>query len=244
MTLHLNSRFLRVLPYGVGIIGGLLCIPGIVVGGMLTYDWIRLKTHSLMYFDYRYAASGLLWLCISLAGMIAAACTLSRRVFYGILPLMAVAIGLVATLSVPEVNPRVEMMTRATSLLGHADRSLALWDEAHGSFPESDVELLNALSERPLSEARIFGFGSERLPYQVKLIANAVGPYMQTPPDQPGVFVYAVRGDFQEYWLTMTTLDEPVGGRVVYHRAGGDYKNGKLWVINRTHRRHQKGFIE
>jgi hypothetical protein len=211
------------------------------------HEWAQLKNQAVVHFDYNYLATGLLWLSCALIGIAAAVYAASRRSLYGLALVIAAASGVLSTISLPDVGPEVQMMTGVTRLLGHADRSLALWDEAHGRFPESDAELLDALKARPLGEGRLFAIGSRGLPYAVRLIADANGPYAATAPSSPGVFVYAVRQDSGEYWLTVTTLDKPVAGRVVFHRVAGDYLNGKLWVMNRTHRQDgqpQKGFIE
>jgi hypothetical protein len=229
------------------VIGGTFCLPGLIAGGGLILDWARLQTPTAMYFSYPYFAAGVAWTGASLVGIGATWYSFTRRRFYGIGALLALVIGSWEMASLPGLNPRVQMLGQVTSLLGHADHSLAAWDETHDRFPTDETELLDALSRRPQSEARLFYVGRRELPYTVKMVANATGPYVGSLPERPGVFVYAVRKDFLEYWITVTTLDRPVGGQVVFHRAAGNYKNGEVWVISRTHRQHgqpQKGFVE
>jgi hypothetical protein len=54
--------------------------------------------------------------------------------------------------------------------------------------------------------------------------------------------VYAVAPDFTEYWLTITTLRNPVGGPVAFHHVASDYERGRAWVMNRTHHKHGNGY--
>lgn len=236
----------RFLIGAVAVLGGLLCIPAFIMGADLVRDWVAIKTSPLMYFQYRYLLSGLLWMGISFVGIGAMLLSFKRQSARMLGALLALVVGSVACITLPDRNPSVAMMSRVTSLLGHADRSLAAWDDSHGRFPSDETELLAALS-RPLSEPGFFCAGSREYPYTVKTITNATGPYMGPVPDRPGVLVYAVRDNLHEYWITISTLDAPVNGRVVFHHVAGDYKNGKLWVMNRTHRQdgqRQRGFID
>ncbi len=242
-----GSKVAQWLMRGAGFGGGLLCLPALATGSAIVLQWIHLKTQFVMYFDYNYFPVGVLWLSCALIGISASVLAVTHRVRYGRAALVAVGIGLISAISVPNGGPRAQMITSMTSLLGHADHSLALWDDAHGRFPGSDAELLDALKQRPLGEKPVFAEGTRGLPYAVRLVPDANGPYAALVPNSPGVFVYAIRRDLHEYWLTVTTLDRPVAGRIVFHRVGGDFQNGKLWVINRTHRQDgqlQRGFVE
>lgn len=235
----------RFLIGAIAVVGGLLCLPAFIMGAELIRDWIAIKTNPLMYFQYHYLRSGLLWMgmsCIGLGAMLLSLRKQSARVLGA---LLAIVVGFVMCITLPDINPSALMVNRVTSLLGHADRSLAAWDDTHGKFPSDEAELLAALNPQ-ISEPGFFYAGSQKYPYAVKTIVNARGPYMGPVPDRPGMLVYAVRADSHEYWITISTLDAPVNGRVVFHHAAGDYKNGELWVINRTHRQDgqpQKGFI-
>ena len=223
----------------------LLCLPPLTASVTLLHGWYRLKTQPVVYFDYPYVLGGLAWCLVTLLAISPLVYSLLKRTRLVSTSLLAIVIGLVATTVLPEFAPEVKMNLRATRLLGHADQSLAHWDDLHGRFPKDDTELREALNGRPLSEAPIFYSNARGLAYTVKLIPNATKAYDAYLPDQPGIFAYAVRDDFQEYWLTMTTLTEPVGGPAVFYRLPGS--NGQLWVMNRTHRndgKPQRGFIE
>lgn len=120
-------------------------------------------------------------------------------------------------------------------ILGHADRSLSDWDEAHGKFPQNQQELHEALASRPLSEPAVFFMRGQTIPYTVCFVPNAAGPALETVPSQPGAIVYAVSSDYKEYWLTVTSLRDPIGGPVALEHAAGLYELEPVWVVNRKH---------
>jgi hypothetical protein len=160
--------------------------------------------------------------------------------------LLALATGLAIAVSLPNLHPPFAIMDlRVKHLIGAADQSLAKWDESHGRFPSSQTELLDALAQHPLSEEAVFLAGSQPMAYEIKFVGDATERYVGATPTRPGVLVYAVRKDFAEYWLTITTLAAPVGGPVVFYHGPGP--RGDMWVMNRTHHeagKSQQSFIQ
>ena len=84
-------------------------------------------------------------------------------------------------------------------LLGHADHSLSDWDETHSRFPSDEQELREALAIRPLREPAVFFVGSHAIPYDTRIVTNAIGPALEPVPPKPGTIVYAVTSDQKEY---------------------------------------------
>ena len=71
---------------------------------------------------------------------------------------------------------------------------------------------------------------------------NAIGPSEEGVPPNPGTVIYAVSSDFKEYWLTMTTLRNPVGGPVALEHIGGQFDWAPIWVMHRKHRNPGEGY--
>ena len=231
----------------VGGLGGLLCLAGSHTGIILLVDWVRIEAGPVTYFRYGYLAFGIAWTALSLTGAALAIYGFRRnRPGYWIAALLASAIGLAIAVSLPNLHPPFAIMDlRVKHLIGTADQSLAKWDESHGRFPSSQTELLDALAQRPLSEEAIFFAGSQPMAYEIRFVGDAAGRYEGAMPTRPGVLVYAVRKDFDEYWLTVTTLAAPVGGPVVFYHGPGP--RGDMWIMNRTHHepgKSQQSFIQ
>jgi hypothetical protein len=120
-------------------------------------------------------------------------------------------------------------------ILGHADQSLSDWDVAHGEFPQNEQELHEALASRPLSEPAVFFMRGQAIPYSVCFVPNATGPDLKTVSGQPGAITYAVSADYKEYWLTITSLRDPIGGPIALEQVGGLHESAPIWVMNRKH---------
>ncbi len=171
------------------VIAVLLNLPAFTMAVTLLHGWFQEKTQSLLYFDYAYLAGGLTSGLVALLGILPLVYSLLRRTGLVLSSLLAIAVGLITMIILPEFDPGVKMNLKATRLLGHADKSLALWDDSHGRFPKDEAELLDALRGRPLSEAPIFYVDKRRLEYGVKFIPNATKPYDASLPDEPGILV-------------------------------------------------------
>jgi hypothetical protein len=143
--------------------------------------------------------------------------------------------------NIPNVGPRLEMLSAVQRLLGHADHSLSDWDDSHGRFPSNENELRAALSFRPLRESPIFFLHGNPISYDVRIRTDATGPLMETVPSNPGTVIYAVTSDSKEYWLTITSLRSPVGGAVALEHVAG-LEVEPIWIMHRKHRNPGEGY--
>ena len=236
------KRAPRWLAIIVAVIGILSNLPAMLFGLSLLWNWIRLHASGSAYFHYSYFHYAVLWFLVSTLGMAAAAITIWKQNTYDIFPALSVIVGLICMVALPNVSPRLDLAGGTTKLIGHADHSLSDWDESHGRFPSDERELRDALAVRPLSEPAIFFRDGKPIPYDVKVLTNAVAPKLELMPPNPGTIVYAVNSDYKEYWLVISTLQTPVGGPVVLHHIAGDFETGQILVLNRRHHNPGEGY--
>jgi hypothetical protein len=221
--------------------GGLFNVPALVLGLSLLWRWIQVHTSDGPYFRWSYLGVGLI--CVVLSGL---GFGLSIRAIWGerfrvAASVSSLLIGLGCAIVLPNVGPQLDMAGANTKVLGHADHSLSDWDEAHGRFPTNEDQLRKALTGRPLREPAIYFQRGKPIPYDVQIETNAAGPLEGKVPANPGTVAYAVSSDYKEYWLTMTTLQNPAGGPVVWsHVAGLDGE--PIWVMHRKHHNPGEGY--
>jgi hypothetical protein len=224
-------------------IGALTNLPATLTGFLFLGNWIHLHTFVGPYFQWGYLATAMACLLFSGLGLAMAARAIWRRSFCVLASVVSLTIGLAGALELPEVGPRLDMANATQRLLGHADHSLSDWDETQSSFPSDEQGLREALASRPLHEPPVFFVRGKAIPYDVRIIANAIGPDLDTVPPNPGTIVYAVSPDYEEYWLTITTLRDPVGGPVVLEHIAGLYEREPIWVMNRKHHKPGEGYM-
>jgi hypothetical protein len=224
----------------VAVLGVLANLRVMIFGFSLLGSWVRLLVTGGSYFDYGYLTNAVLWLLLSTLGIAAAAVIIWKPSSADILPIAGLAVGLLCMIYLPEID--LEMAAQATKLLGHADHSLADWDESHGRFPADDRELREALANRPLREPAIFFQNGNPIPYDVRLVKNAAGPALGVESPDPGTIVYAVSSDFKEYWLVITSLRHSARGPVVLLHIAGDYGPGEIWIMERKHHNPGEGY--
>jgi hypothetical protein len=96
---------------------------------------------------------------------------------------------------------------------------LRVWYEDKHRFPANEVEFREALAKgpaawqyrvRPVPESE-YRQGGKSLPYEIVVETNAIGPRLQDMSQRPGVVYYCVREDLQEFWVTMTALQDDYG---------------------------------
>lgn len=228
-------------------LGALVNIPGLVTGCSLLLDWIRLHTWGGPYFQWHYLLMASIFLLLSGLGLGMAARAIRRERFCVVASIVSFFLGIVFMSTLPDIGPRVEMAGAVQGLLGHADHSLFDWDEAHGRFPSNEAELRSALSSRPLGEPAVFFLDGSPIPYDVRITTGATGPVLETVPSNPGTIIYAVASDSKEYWLTITSLRNPVGGPVMLEHFAGLFEREPIWVKHRKHHNpgeEYKPFIE
>lgn len=229
----------------VAILGIFANLRVMIFGFSRLESWVRLHATGDAYFQYGYLTQGLVWLLVSAVGMTAAGLITWKPSSYDILPIASLTIGLACMIALPEVH--LEFAESASKILGHADHSLADWDESHGQFPSNQRELREALAKRPLHEPPIFFQNGKPIPYDIRIVTNAVAPALEPLPSNPGTLVYAVSSDYMEYWLVITSLRNRVGGPVVPLHVVGEYEPGEIYVMHRRHHNpgdRYKPFIE
>jgi hypothetical protein len=219
----------------VAAVGALANLPALVIGLSFLRDWIQLLTWDGPYFRWHYLLTASICLLISGFGLALAVQAMRRDWLCGFASIASLFLGLACMVALPEVGPRLDMSHAVTKLLGHADHSLSDWDEAHGRFPSDEKELRMALSARPLRESAIFFVHGEPIAYDVQIRADATGPSLETVPPNPGTVIYAVASDYKEYWLTITSLRNSVGGPVRLEHVPGDFEREPVWVLYRKH---------
>jgi len=214
----------------LAVISFVLCLPSLFLSVILLKDFVRIHRGQFYYFNYPYGTRLMLWAAVTalLAGL--AAHTFFRRSYYGVLPALAIIIGLLTIHITPDLVPTVSMLSTNVKQLGHAEKALSDWDETHGRFPANRDELREALA-RVLAEPSHFSFGNTTVVCKYELISEAVAASLKTAITQPCVLIYAVRADYREYWLTETTLEKPTSGGVVVATGIAN----QPFIVHRTH---------
>lgn len=235
-------RALRWTAIFIAAVGALANLPALITGFSLLEDWIRLHTWDGPYFKWHYLSMALAVLLLSGLGLGLAARAMRRERFCVLASVASFFLGIGCMVNLPNVGPRIEMAGAVQRLLGHADHSLSDWDEAHGRFPSNEEELRKALSGRPLRESAIFFVHGNPIPYDVRIRTDATGPSLETVPSDPGTVIYAVTSDHKEYWLTITSLRNPVGGPVTLEHIAGLFDREPIWVMHRKHHNPGEGY--
>jgi len=214
----------------LAVITFVLCLPSLFLSTTLLRDFVRIHLEQSYHFDYPYGAHFLLWAAIAflLAGV--AAYSFIRRSYYGLLSTFAVIVGLLTVHVAPDFVPSVPMLSVTLRQLGHAEKALSDWDEAHGRFPGTQDEMRQALGP-VLAEPSHFLLGTTPVTCKAELVPDAVSASVKATAAQPCVLIYAVRTGCGEYWLTETTLERPTLARVIIATGIAD----QPFVVHRTH---------
>jgi hypothetical protein len=216
--------------------------PSLVIGISFLWNWIQVHASSGAYFRWSYLVAGLICVMLALSGLALAAQAVWGKRFRVVASIASLFLGLACAIELPEVGPQLDMSGANLKVLGHADHSLSDWDEAHGQFPRNAEELRSALAVRPLQEPAIYFRQGMPIPFAVRFMPNSTGPSTEVLPLGPGTIVYAVSSDYKEYWLTMTTLQNPAKGPVTWEHVGGDFRREPIWVMNRKHHNPGEGY--
>ena len=222
--------------------GALFNVPALVLGLSFLWKWIQVQTSDGPYFRWSYFVTGLV--CVVLCGL---GFGLAMRAIWGkrfriAASVVSLFLGLCCGVVLPNVGPQLDMAAANQKILGHADHSLSDWDEAHGKFPTNEDELRKALAVRPGQEPAIYFRRGRPIPYGVQIETNASGPSEGAVPPSPGTVVYAVSSDYKEYWLTMTTLQNPAVGPVAWEHVAGLFYLEPIWVMHRKHHNPGEGY--
>lgn len=217
-------------------------VPGFVRGFSFFWQWIQVQTSDGPYFRWSYFVAGSVCVVLSGFGFGLALQAIWGKRFRIATSVASFFLGLSCGVVLPNVGPQLDMAAANQEILGHADHSLSDWDEAHGTFPSNEYELRTALAVRPLQEPAIYFRRGSPIPYDVQVVTNASGPSQGALPPNPGTVVYAVSSDYKEYWLTMTSLQNPAVGPVVWEHIAGLFNLEPIWVMHRTHHNPGEGY--
>jgi len=241
------NKALRWMAIVIAGLGAFTNLPALVTGFSLLRDSFRLHTSGGPYFNWPYLATASICLMFSGLGLGMAIRAMWQQNFRILASVVSLVVGLGCMVTLPNIGPSLDMAGAIQKLLGHADHSLSDWDETHGRFPSNEEELRKALALRPLQESPIFFLHGNPIPYHVRMVTNAAGPSLETVPSDPGTVIYTVSSNYKEYWLTITTLRDPVGGPVGLEHVAGFFELEPIWLMNRTHHTPGEGhqaFIE
>lgn len=240
------NKALRWTALVIAAVGALTNLPALIIGFSLLRDWLRVHTSDGPYFNFPYLATALICLLFSGLGLNMAIRVISQQRFRILELVISLVVGFACIVALPNIGPRSDMAGAIQRLLGHADHSLSDWDGTHGRFPSNEEELRKALVLRPLHESPIFFLHGKAIPYNVRMVTDSTGPSLETLSSNPGTVIYAVSSDYKEYWLTITTVRNPVGGPVVLEHIAG-LALEPIRIMNRKHRNlgeGYQGFIE
>jgi hypothetical protein len=234
-------KVIRWLAIGLALLSAVLYLPAAVWGFLFLINWARLLALRGPYFRWGYLSAGFVFLLYSGCGLALVVRAIRKRELSLLAAVAALAICVVGAHILVNFNPTADMSIVVDQLLAHAYRCLTDWDDRHGKFPTNEQELREALAAQPLQQREVFFVRDRAIPYDVRIITNASGPELEAVPPNPGTIVYAVSSDCMEYWLTVSTLRDPIGGPVIPERVFGIY-GGRAWVVHRKHNNPGDGF--
>jgi hypothetical protein len=236
------GKLLKWLAFVIGGCGALFNLPALVRGFSFLWEWVRVQTSNGPYFHWPYLVAGSIFVLFSTLGLGLAARAFWGKSFRILASVASLLLGLGCAVELPEVDPKVAMSGATQRILGHADHSLSDWDEEHGTFPSNEGDLRKALAVRPLKEPAIYLQHRNPIPYDIRMLTNATGPSAGAVPSTPGTVVYAVSSNYKDYWLTMTTLSDPVAGAVAWEHVAGLNEREPIWAIHRKHHNPGEGY--
>lgn len=232
----MHGRAALILRRCLAVVSFVLCLPSLLLSATLLKDFLRIHRTEFYHFDYAYGTQFALWAAIAalLAGL--AVYTFARRSYYGVLPAIAIMVGLVTVHLAPDMDPRVSMLSTTLIRLGHAEKALSDWDETHGRFPGDEDELREALT-RVLEEPSHFSVGKTPVVCKFELLSNAVSASVRATVTQPCADLCS-QGGLRGILADRNHAREPTSGRVIVATGIGD----EPFVVHRTHLKPGEGY--
>jgi hypothetical protein len=219
---------------------GLLSLPALIFGSYLFSCWVRIHTADVFYVAYPYLPAAIV---LGSIGTFSAFCSVYgalRRSLYGLVFLAPVVFGLATLVHIPDGTPHVQRsMMDDTNYLSATGSFLRVWYESHRRFPKDRAEFFDALKSGPaawqyrVSAAPMESDYAKRgvpLPYQVVVVSNASGPQLVSLSQEPGVIYYCVTNDQQQFWVTMTGLNQDVS-RSATLKTVADRPYDRPWLV-------------
>jgi hypothetical protein len=237
----MTDKTRKVVTVIVGMITGIFSLPALIFGGYFFVCWFRIHTTDAFYVEYPYLLAG----CLILAtGLLSAFCTvwgLRRRSFHGLVFVFPLLGGLAMLVYIPDGTPHVQRsMVDDGNYLSDVGSFFRVWYESHHNFPGNEAEFLDAMSKGPARwHGRIqapsyrsdYGQRGHNLPYEIVIVENASGPRLNDTATHPGVIYYCLSSDRQQYWVTMTALDEDLANIAVL-KTTADPSATQPWIIS------------
>lgn len=212
------------------IFGGEVVLAAFLVGTVLFVGFsyliagVRTEVQDVVYFEFPYLSYGFKCIGIGLLAILLVAYTKYRRSTRYVAPLASIAISLVFLVKAASLRPESQLLRVECRPLGSAHNSLEDFYRVHGNYPANETQLRCALNVPP-GTASPFSRKGKVLPYTVHVTVGASQPSLDQLPSSPGTLTYTVKTDLSQYWLAVTSLDRPVGGRV---RIAG---SGEPWIV-------------
>jgi hypothetical protein len=182
----------------------------LIFGGWLLTLRITILIRHCVYLEYPYLATGVAFVLIGIISLLCVLYGARSRGYWGILFLVPVVIGLWTMIVIPNIFP---FDLEGSAHLSHVAGALDFFSKLHSRYPGDETELEQVLAALP-KEPSLYRKNGQELPFRIVLIANATGPFLESPGSDPGIMFYAVSPDRQEAWLTATELRHPVGNQV------------------------------
>lgn len=219
-----------------GALVGLFSLPVIFIGLWFLVYGVRAQSGHGFIVAHDYYGDGAVFLILGLVifalGIIPAVVRKASALWLG----FGFALMLLAAVAIPSFRMPGDFAGSAQSTVMGEMRTVSAaqekWAENSGLFPADLAELDRVVKEFVENkEERLspFAQSGERLTYRVTCIADATGSYTHSPEgERPGTIFWAVSHDRKHSWLTATTLDQAVGGKVIFIPA---FEQAGPWVL-------------
>jgi hypothetical protein len=224
----------------LAVFAGLLSLPALIFGLYLFSCWIRIHTADVFYVAYPYLLAAIV---LGSTGALSVFCSVYgalRRSFYGLIFLAPVVLGLATLVYIPDGTPHIQRsLMDDTNYLSATGSFLRVWYESHHRFPKDRAEFFDALKSGPAAwQYRVsapplesdYAKRGVRLLYQVVVVNNASGPQIASLSQEPGVIYYCVTDDQQQFWVTMTGLNQDVS-RSATLKTVADGSYDRPWLV-------------
>jgi hypothetical protein len=199
------------------ILFGIFSLPALIFGLYLFACWIRIHMTDVYYVEYPYLPASLIYLAVGAIILVSAVYGAWRRSFYGLLFAIPVMVGLATMVYLPDGQPHDNSMMADTNYLSSVNSFFRVWYETNHKFPANQTEFYEALKSGPAawqyrvespSQLSFYSRSGVRLPYEIVVATDVTGPRIDNASDRPGVIYYCVSRDQQQFWVTMTGLNQ------------------------------------
>jgi hypothetical protein len=222
---------------------GIFCLPTLLYGAYLLFCWLRIHTSDVYYTNYPHLTNGSSLIAVGFLSLYATWFGVWRRSFYGLLFVAPVSVSLAAMILIQEIPPLRPSMMADSDYMMDVRLFFRVWHQDKHRFPANEIEFRDALAKGPAAwQYRVrpiptseYRKNGKSLPYEIVVETNATGPRLQNMSQRPGVVYYCVSEDLQEFWVTMTALQEDYGSASSIRRMGGQ-PNGEVMVITQQQR--------